>query len=78
MLQRDANHATDELGREEAEQRQPEIDQIDLQQQRCVAHQLDVGADGSLHQPVLGHIRSGMSRSTPSTRASAIEASASA
>ena len=42
VLQRDPDHTAGEFGREEAEQRQAEIDEIDLQQQRRIAHQLDV------------------------------------
>ena len=55
MLQRDADHAADELGREEAEERQAEIDKINLQQQRRIAHQLDVALHGHGEQAALGH-----------------------
>ena len=57
MLQGDPNHTTHELGREEAEERQAKVNQVDLQQQRRVAHQLDVGLDRQPDQPVLGHAR---------------------
>ena len=43
VLHGDAYDAARELRRIEAKQRKPEIDEVDLQQQRRVAHQLDEG-----------------------------------
>ena len=57
MLQRDSDHATGELGRKEAQYRQAEVDKIDLQQQRRVAHQLDVDVRRDGNEPAPRHPR---------------------